>query len=289
MPNPSSSSGSGPSSFIKQYVGIVDALNLNIVKNLKQYSDNYAAFNVNNFGYRVNTRNLASETYELQNENNNPFLIAKRNLYFLDIEFKNLIQKLNGVITEKNKSIDDLKQDIAELTEENSELSKQAQGLEDSGLAAKPFFEDERVIYARSIIFFISTLAGIIFILYLLKSTPFTEIATSVATKSKDIAANAKNAVQADMQNPDNSTARNIIIFLLVSIVIIAVFYFIVYLIRRANPTTDESATQKKIKEIAQSCQRDKSESWISSQIDKIKKYILNTNTRSPDPSLPGV
>ena len=264
-------------------------MNKSIVKNLKDFIDNYSSFNVNNFSYQVNTRNLESTEYEQQNANKNAFLIAKRNLYFLDISFKELIQNLNNIITEKNKSIDDLKQDIAELTDENNELSKQAQVLEDSGLAAKPFFEDERILYARSIIFLISTLAGIIFILYLLKSTPFTEIATNVASKSKDIAANAKNAVQADMQNTDNSTARNIIIFLLVSVVIIAVFYLIVYLLRRARPTAEETDTQKKIKEIAQSCQRDKSESWISSQIDKVKGYLLNTNTRSPDPSLPGV
>ena len=275
--------------FIKKYVDQVETMNKSIVKNLKDFIDNYSSFNVNNFSYQVNTRNLESTEYEQQNANKNAFLIAKRNLYFLDISFKELIQNLNNIITEKNKSIDDLKQDIAELTDENNELSKQAQVLEDSGLAAKPFFEDERILYARSIIFLISTLAGIIFILYLLKSTPFTEIATNVASKSKDIAANAKNAVQADMQNTDNSTARNIIIFLLVSVVIIAVFYLIVYLLRRARPTAEETDTQKKIKEIAQSCQRDKSESWISSQIDKVKGYLLNTNTRSPDPSLPGV
>ena len=122
-----------------------------------------------------------------------------------------------------------------------------------------------------------------------MKSAPFAEIATNVASKSKDLAANAKNAVQTDMQNPDNSTARNIIIFLLASVVIIAVFYLIVYLIRRVRPTAEQTEAQKKIKEIAQSCQRDKSESWISSQIDKIKGYLLNTNTTSPDPSLPGI
>jgi uncharacterized coiled-coil protein SlyX len=280
---------SKPNNFIKKYVDDVGSMNQSILKNLKDFIDNYSSFNVNNFSYQVNTRNLESTTYEQENANKNTFLIAKRNLYFLDISFKELIQKLNSIITEKNKSIDELKQDIAELTDENKELTKQAQGLEDSGLAAKPFFEDERLLYSRSIIFFISTLAGIIFILYLLKSTPFTEIAANVASKSKDIAANAKNAVQADMQNPDNSTARNIIIFLLASVVIVAVFYLIVYLIRRARPTTEETDTQKKIKEIAKSCQRDKSESWISSQIDKIKGYVLNKNTTSPDPSLPGV
>ena len=277
------------SNYVKQYTSEVDSLNKNIVKNLKDYIGNYSEFNTNNFGYRVNTRNLDSTAYEQQNANKNPFLIAKKNLYFLDISFKELIQNLNKIITEKNNSIDELKQDIAELTDENKELSKQAQGLEDSGLAAKPFFEDERILYSRSIIFLLSMIAGIIFILYLLKSAPFTEIATNVASKSKDLAANAKNAVQTDMQNPDNSTARNIIIFLLVSVVIIAVFYLIVYLIRRARPTAEQTDTQKKIKEIAQSCQRDKSESWISSQIDKIKGYLLNTNTRRPDPSLPGV
>jgi len=275
--------------FIKKYVDDVESMNQSIVKNLKDFIDNYSSFNVNNFSYQVNTRNLESTTYEQQNANKNTFLIAKRNLYFLEFSFKELIQKLNSIITEKNKSIDELKQDIAELTDENKELTKQAQGLEDLGLAAKPFFEDERLLYARSIIFFISTLAGIIFILYLLKSTPFTEIATNVASKSKNLAANAKNAVQADMQNSDNSNARNIIIFLLISVVIIAVFYLIVYLIRRARPNAEESETQKKIKEIAQSCQRDKSESWISSQIDKIKSFVLNTNTTSPDPSLPGI
>jgi uncharacterized coiled-coil protein SlyX len=280
---------SNSQNFVKKYTDELNTMNQNIIKNLKEFIENYSSFNVNNFSYQVNTRNLESTSYEQQNANKNTFLISKRNLYFLDITFKELIQKLNNMITEKNKSIDDLKQDIAELTDENKELSKQAQGLEDSGLAAKPFFEDERLLYARSIIFLISTLAGIIFILYLLKSTPFTEIATNVASKSKDLAANAKNAVQADMQNPDNSTARNIIIFLLVSVVIISVFYLIVYLIRRVRPTAEQTETQKKIKEIAQSCQRDKSESWISSQIDKIKGYLLNTNTRRPDPSLPGI
>ena len=238
-------SNSSSGSFIKEYVDEVDALNKNIVKNLKDYSDNYTDFNVNNFGYRVNTRNLGSTTYEQQSENKNPYLIAKRNLYFLDIEFKNVIKNLNNVITNKNKSIDELKQNIIELTDENNKLSKQAENLKDSGLAAKPFFEDERIIYSRSIIFLLTTLAGIFFILYLLKSTPFTEIATSVATKSKDIAQNAKNAVQTDMQNPDNSSAKNIIIFLLASIVIIAVFYFIVYLIRRARPNIDETETKE--------------------------------------------
>ena len=82
-------SNSSSGSFIKEYVDEVDALNKNIVKNLKDYSDNYTDFNVNNFGYRVNTRNLGSTTYEQQSENKNPYLIAKRNLYFLDIEFKN--------------------------------------------------------------------------------------------------------------------------------------------------------------------------------------------------------
>ena len=89
--------------FIKKYVDQVETMNQNIVKNLKDYIDNYSSFNVNNFSYQVNTRNLESTEYEQQNANKNAFLIAKRNLYFLDISFKELIQNLNNIITEKNK------------------------------------------------------------------------------------------------------------------------------------------------------------------------------------------
>ena len=91
--------------FIKKYVDDVGSMNQSILKNLKDFIDNYSSFNVNNFSYQVNTRNLESTTYEQQNANKNTFLIAKRNLYFLDISFKELIQKLNSIITEKNKSI----------------------------------------------------------------------------------------------------------------------------------------------------------------------------------------
>ena len=114
--------------------------------------------------------------------------------------------------------------------------------------------------------------------------------ASSVASKTKDIASSAagsaKSMVQADMQNPDNSAARNIIILLLAGIVIIAVFYFIIYLIRRTRPNAEETDTQKKIKEIAESCKRDKSESWMSKQFDKVKDYLLNKD--NPTPNLPG-
>ena len=65
--------------FIKKYVNEVDAMNQDIVKNLKDFIDNYSSFNVNNFSYQVNTRNLESTTYEQQNANKNTFLIFDKN------------------------------------------------------------------------------------------------------------------------------------------------------------------------------------------------------------------
>ena len=67
----------------------------------------------------------------------------------------------------------------------------------------------------------------------------------------------------------------------MVSIVVIALFYFIVYLIRRIQPTSIESKTEKEINKIANSCKRDKTESWVSEEIDNIKNFLLKPNTNS--------
>ena len=80
----------------------------------------------------------------------------------------------------------------------------------------------------------------------MLQSTPFIEVATSVATNAKNLAENAAKGAKglvenaATGENPDgtgsNNMLRNIIIFLLISAVIISVFYFIVYVLRKVNP-----------------------------------------------------
>jgi hypothetical protein len=111
------------------------------------------------------------------------------------------------------------------------------------------------------------------------------EVASSVATNTKNLAENAAKGAKglvenATTQNPDgtasNNMLRNIIIFLLISAVIISVFYFIVYVLRKVNPPIEKTNTEKEIKRIADTCLKDKSDSWFNMQLEKLKTFLTN-------------
>ena len=130
-----------------------------------------------------------------------------------------------------------------------------------------------------------SIIIGIIFVLYMLQSTPFIEVASSVATNTKNLAENAAKGAKglvenAATQNQDGTESsnviRNIIIFVIISAVIISVFLFIVYILRKVNPPVEKTNTEKEIKRIADSCLRDKSDSWVNSQLERIKTFLTN-------------
>ena len=119
----------------------------------------------------------------------------------------------------------------------------------------------------------------------MLQATPFIEVASSVAASTKNLAETAANGAKglvenANTQNPDgtesNNMIRNIIIFVLISAVIISVFYFVVYVLRKVNPPIEKTNTEKEIKRIADSCLKDKSESWVNRQIENIKIFLTN-------------
>ena len=159
-------------------------------------------------------------------------------------------------------------------------LLQETSNISDVNNASQPFFDNQKEMYYRSIIYLITIVSGVIYILYLLQSTPFTEVAKDLVINTKNMASDAIDKAKGannDPNNPDasgNSSTKNMIILLLISTVIIAVFYFIIYLVRRANPTAKESKTEKEMKLIAESCTKDKSESWIMSEMDKIKTYL---------------
>ena len=119
----------------------------------------------------------------------------------------------------------------------------------------------------------------------MLQSTPFIEVASSVATNTKNLAENAAKGAKglvenAATQNQDGTESsnviRNIIIFVIISAVIISVFLFIVYILRKVNPPVEKTNTEKEIKRIADSCLRDKSDSWVNSQLERIKTFLTN-------------
>ena len=246
------------------------------------YVNNYVIFKSDQLTYNINVRNLNTKNFELENPNN-AYLVAKKNLKTLNNNYAALALEINNTFTIKSNTIDSIQKKIDKLTEENKILSAEASNLSDVNNASHPFFNNEREMYYRSIIYLITIVSGVIYILYLLQSTPFTEITKDVVVNTKNLASNAVgkakealgNGGENDPNAAGNSSTKNMIILLLVSVVIIAVFYLVIYLVRRAKPTADESKTQKEIKRIADSCKRDKSESWVMGEIDKIKNYLI--------------
>ena len=263
------------------YFNQLDNLNNQYTANTTDYVKNFVNFKSDQLIYNINVRNLNTKNFEFENPNN-PYLVSKNNLKNLNDSYAALAVEVNEVFLVKSKNINNIQKKIDTLTEENEILLRNVSNVSDVNNASQPFFNNERFMYYRSIVYLITMVSGIIYILYLLQSTPFVEITKNVVVNTKNIASNvidkAKGAAEnADVNDPnvsDNST-RNMIILLLVSIVIIAVFYLIIYLVRRANPKGEESKTQKEIQRIADSCKRDKSESWVTSQLEKIKSYLV--------------
>ena len=270
---------------VEYYSDKLNNLNNIYSNSTDNYVNNYVQFKTSKFKYGLDVRNLNSADFEMQNASD-PYIQTINTLKSLNNDYSRLVKELKHEFTVNSESIRDMQNKIDELKLENENLSGQVQNMKDVGLAAKPFFHNERLLYYRSIIYLISIVVGIIYVLYLLQSTPFTEVASSVVINTKNAAAAAAANVKGGLQNDvnaqgDNSMARNMVILIMVSIVVIAVFYFIVYLIRRIQPTSIESKTEKEINKIANSCKRDKTESWVSEEIDNIKNFLLKPNTNS--------
>jgi len=270
------------------YLNQLNNLNNEYTIYTTNYVQNFVNFKTEQLTYNINVRNLNTQNFENENPNA-PYLVSKKNIQILNNNYTELANEVKNVFTIKSNSIDSIQKKIDLLTSENEVLSEEASSITDVNSASHPFFNNEREMYYRSIIYLITIVSGVIYILYLLQSTPFIEITKDVVSSTKNMASNAidraKGANGNDAGNDsnvsENSSTKNMIILLLVSIVIIAVFYLIVYLVRRAKPTATESRTQKEIKNIADSCKKDKSESWVMGEIDKIKSYLITPDVPS--------
>ena len=261
------------------YLQQLNNLNNDYTTYTSNYVTNFVNFKTEQITFNINVRNLNTKNFEIENPNK-PYLVAKNNLQRLNNNYAALANEVKNVFTIKSNSIDSIQKKIDILTAENEVLLKESSNISDVNNASQPFFDNEREMYYRSIIYLITIVSGVIYILYLLQSTPFIEVAKNLAVNTKNAASNAIDKAKGaniDPSNPDasgNSSTKNMIILLLISIVIIAVFYFIIYLVRRANPKSKESNTEKEMKLIAESCTKDKSESWIMSEMDKVKSYL---------------
>jgi hypothetical protein len=271
---------------IKYYSNTLNKLNKKYDEYTKKYVDEFVDFKIPVFGCSLTRNDLNSFDCINDYSKNSPFVDTKDKIDSLNDEYLNVTKQLKALFIEQSKYVDSFQKKIDELNDENKELLSKATNIKDTSATSKPFFHNERLLYYRSLVYLMSIIIGIIFVLYMLQSTPFIEVASSVATNTKNLAENAAKGAKglvenaATTENPDGTGSsnmlRNIIIFLLISAVIISVFYFIVYVLRKVNPPLEKTNTEKEIKRIADSCLRDKSDSWVNAQIEKLKTFLTN-------------
>jgi hypothetical protein len=274
------------SEIIKYYSNFLNSLNKKYDEYTKNYVEEFVEFKIPVFSCSLTRNDLNSVDCINNYSINNAFVNTKNKIDSLNTEYLNLTKQLKLLFIEQSKYVDSFQKKIDELNDENKELLSKATNIKDTSATSKPFFHNERLLYYRSLIYLISIIIGIIFVLYMLQSTPFIEVASSVATNTKNLAENAAKGAKglvenaASTDNPDGTGSsnmiRNIIIFLLISAVIISVFYFVIYVIRKVNPPLEKTNTEKEIKRIADSCLKDKSNSWFNTQLENLKTFLTN-------------
>ena len=273
------------SEIIKYYSNSLNNLNKQYDEYTKNYVEEFVEFKIPVFSCSLTRNELNSVDCVNNYSRNSAFVGTKDKIDSLNTEYLNITKQLKALFIEQSKYVDSFQKKIDELNDENKELLSKATNIKDTSATSKPFFHNERLLYYRSLIYIVSIVIGIIFILYMLQSTPFMEVASSVATNTKNLAENAAKGAKglvenATTQNPDgtesNNMVRNIIIFVLISAVIVSVFYFIIYALRKVNPPIEKTNTEKEIKRIADTCLKDKSDSWFNTQLEKLKTFLTN-------------
>ena len=273
------------SEIIKYYSNSLNNLNKQYDEYTKNYVEEFVEFKIPVFSCSLTRNELNSVDCVNNYSRNSAFVGTKDKIDSLNTEYLNITKQLKALFIEQSKYVDSFQKKIDELNDENKELLSKATNIKDISATSKPFFHNERLLYYRSLIYIVSIVIGIIFVLYMLQATPFIEIASSVATNTKNLAENAAKGAKglvenATTQNPDgtesNNMVRNIIIFVLISAVIVSVFYFIIYALRKVNPPIEKTNTEKEIKRIADTCLKDKSDSWFNTQLEKLKTFLTN-------------
>ena len=278
------------SEIINYYSNYLNNLNKKYDEYTKNYVEHFVEFKIPVFNCSLTRNDLNSFDCINNFSVNSRFVTTKENLDSLNTEYLNVTKQLKELFIEQTKNVDSFQKKIDTLNDEYKELLSKATNIKDVSATSEPFFHNERLLYYRSLIYIISIVIGIIFILYMLQSTPFIEVASSVASNTKNLAENAAKGAKGLVENAttknadgsdSNNMLRNIIIFVMISAVIVSVFLFIVYILRKVNPPIEKTETEKEIKRIADKCLKDKSESWFNTQLEKLKTFLSNKKTES--------
>ena len=154
------------------YLQQLNNLNNEYTTYTDNYVQNFVSFKTEQLTFNINVRNLNTQNFEIENPNK-PYLVAKKNLQLLNTSYAQLANEVKNVFTIKSGNIESIQKKIDKLTTENERLLQESSNISDVNNASQPFFDNERKLYYRSIIYLMTIVCGVIYILYLLQSTTF--------------------------------------------------------------------------------------------------------------------
>ena len=156
---------------IKYYSNYLNNLNKKYDEYTKKYVDEFVEFKIPVFGCSLTRNDLNSVDCINDYSKNSPFVATKDKIDSLNAEYLNVTKQLKALFIEQSKYVDSFQKKIDELNDENKELLSKATNIKDTSATSKPFFQNERLLYYRSLVYLVSIVIGIIFmlILYLIK------------------------------------------------------------------------------------------------------------------------
>ena len=156
------------SEIIKYYSNSLNNLNKKYDEYTKNYVEEFVNFKIPVFGCSLTRNDLNSVDCINDYSRNSPFVATKDKIDSLNTEYLNVTKQLKALFIEQSKYVDSFQKKIDELNDENKELLSKATNIKDTSATSKPFFHNERLMYYRSLIYIISIIIGLIFILYML-------------------------------------------------------------------------------------------------------------------------
>lgn len=254
-----------------QYNKTIHDLNRAFNNYIQNYKNEYINFKTAEFKNDLMINTLNSSQY-FNNHPNDPYVITKKNIDNLNNEYFNLLNEMSASVEYGSSNVKEMQENIDDLKSKNEILREQANNLVDTSKAAKPFYEEEKILYYRMIVKIISLIIGSIVILYLLQKTPLKDVSSSAINASKQVLINAGEVTKTAIQETGANSMRNIFIAILIGLIIIVIFALVLYIIRKLkeNKKNNDNST------ITADCSKCKSENWIETEMKKIMQSVSN-------------
>ena len=253
---------------LNEYYSEMNDLNKAFINTIEPYKAQYLNFKVAEFKNDLMFNQLNSDSY-YNNNQSDPYVVTKKNLDNLNSQYFSLLNDMSKSVEQIEVQMATIQQKIDELKEENKVLTIEANDVTDTSNAAKPYYEQEKILFYRMVVKLIGLIAGSIIILYLLNKTPLKEVSSiELDAGKKAVEQVGQNATKA-VEQSDASSVKNTFIAIIVGLVIIIIFMLGLYIVRKLKEKRKEQENQGAVI-VTDDCTKCNQESWIRKEFNKL-------------------